>query len=439
MDAHTSPLEGIPGLHNRAMPQVVPLATIEPSLAETTAISGSGDGGTAPAGGPSPLTSGTWSVTRPAQQTIPEVKDHGETSPSAPRVLLAGTDTLDVGLYVEFDRTWPKLVARLAQFKRQARQTGGVLLGDARCLMLAGGKPNYPFLLHYPGFQLYLSRKDRPDGQTPNVYVSINAATLWHGGERDALALVQRELQDVALGTIHEVRISRADLSVDMLIPGGLDEAVIRRHGVGCPQAFRIIGSQDRLETYYRGSPDSPIQMRLYDKSLEIALHDKMWFLPLWGLTTNQDVWRVEFQLRRPCLHDLKINSADDWLAKRSTLWHYLTSSWFRLVLDDDAHVSRRTVHPLWRLVNDAASLFGDAATSCTRRQRRPSGDTSRLMKQFASLVVGYGARRRLGEMDEVLSLLQQELRECLDPATYRASYHRKSIMLGLDETRRAA
>ena len=122
--------------------------------------------------------------------------------------------------------------------------------------------------------------------------------------------------------------------------------------------------------------------MRLYDKSLEIAIHDKMWFLPLWGLDTNQDVWRVEFQLRRPCLHNLKINSVDGWLAKRSTLWHYLTSSWFRLVLDDDAHVSRRTVHPIGnsmrydpaiirRVQATASRLLAGLTNQCTRPMRQ--------------------------------------------------------------------
>jgi len=58
-------------------------------------------------------------------------------------------------------------------------------------MVLPGGKPNYPFLVQYPGFQLYLSRKQRPEEPTPNVYVSVNAQTLWHLGERDAIDLVE--------------------------------------------------------------------------------------------------------------------------------------------------------------------------------------------------------------------------------------------------------
>ena len=133
--------------------------------------------------------SGALSVTRPAQISI----NCGEV-----RVLLAGIDTLDFGMYVEFDGSWPKIVRKLAQLKAQARGTTGCVIGGGRCAVLPSGKPNYPFHLQYPGFHLYLSRKSRPDGETPNVFVSLKSELLWHRGERAAIELVQQELADLA-------------------------------------------------------------------------------------------------------------------------------------------------------------------------------------------------------------------------------------------------
>ncbi len=98
------------------------------------------------------------SVTRPAQISV----DYWEPRIQECRVLLAGTDSLDFGMFVEFDARWSRIVAKLAQLKRAARGTTGRVVGGGRCLVLPGGKPNYPLSCAVSG----LSALPVPQGST---------------------------------------------------------------------------------------------------------------------------------------------------------------------------------------------------------------------------------------------------------------------------------
>lgn len=279
---------------------------------------------------------GTLSVTRP-QQISPEIS-HPLVSEC--RSLLAGIDTLDFGMYVEFGTSWQKIVAKLRQLKAKARGTPGIVIGD-RCLVLPGGKPNYQFHLQYPGFQLYLSRKSSPDGETPNVFVALNSETLWHCGERESIELVQRELRDVAPGTVQQCRMSRCDLAADLLIPGGISDRFIREHLVSYANEGRILTKNDAMQTQYIGGTSSDISLRIYNKSTEIRCNDKLWFLTLWDVPETAEVWRFEFQIRRPALKAFQNNSLDDLLQKRAGLWQYLTTDRLSLRLNDNENSTR--------------------------------------------------------------------------------------------------
>lgn len=380
-----------------------------------------------PGEGPAALAGGTCSVTRPSQNSSGEVQ-----------VLLAGIDTLDFGIFVEFGASWPKMVTRLKQLKNAAR-TKDVVLGGGRCQVAAGGKPNYPFLLQYPGFQLYLSRKARPDGQTPNLYISLKAETLWHLGEQAAIDLVLAELQDLAPGAVRECRMSRCDLAVDLQIAGGLDDRLLRDHAVSQSDQYQFMLKKNRLETFYVGAKDSPIQLRIYDKSVETIKKEKFWFLPLWGLELNVDVWRVEFQLRRPFLKSCGIDSLEQLLQARGVLWSYLTGTWFSLRAEDNAHVSRRSILQFWEVVQGAFSSLETDAEPLRRQSPKPSPDPSRVIQQAASLLVGYGARRQLTDLGTAAHEFLQALQETLSENEFQIACQRKAIQLGVDLPREAA
>ncbi len=363
-------------------------------------------------------------VTRPALISGGEVEY---------RVLLAGIDTLDFGIYVEFDTSWPKIARKLAQLKAQARGTTGRIIDGGRCAVLPGGKPNYQFHLQYPGFHLYVSRKSRPDGDTPNVFVSLNSHFLWDQGERAAVVVVQKELSELAQGTIRECRMSRCDLAVDLLVPGGLTDGFIRDHAVSRAGEQRIVVKHSAMQTHYIGAPNSEISLRVYNKSIEILRSNKLWFLPLWGLVENANVWRFEFQVRRPMLDACQINSLEDLLTKRGELWRYLTESWFSLRLHDDENATRRTVHPLWGTLQGCAERLGPRGEPLRRVRCLPSTDSQCVMKQAASRLVGFAARERLSEFDDALMKLCEALRCEFQDRNFVEECQLKAIQLGIN------
>lgn len=394
--------------------------TCEDTTSPAAAAGGAGTEGPAAA-----ANGGTFSVTRPA--------NNSEVEAEVPRLLLAGLDTLDFGVFVEFDARWPKIMAKLAKLKRAARTTGSTVIAGGRCAVLAGGKPNYPYLVQFPGFQLYLSRKELPEGQTPNVYVSLNSQTLWHLGEREAVALALTELEALAPGQVQECRMSRCDLAADLLIPGGLSFEFVKAHAVGQSQRFQSYIDGDKLETLYNGSSSAPVQLRLYDKSLEISLKDKAWFLPLWGLASNGNVWRFEFQLRREFLKSCGIDSLDDLLARRAAVWSYLTGVWFSLRLQDNENATRRRLHPLWEVVQSASERLGSQSEPVTRARRSPSLETVHIEQQAKRNLIGFAARRKCTDFATAARELIDSLRKQMTDGEFETACQRKAIQVGID------
>ncbi|HUQ70901.1 MAG TPA: hypothetical protein VM165_15340, partial [Planctomycetaceae bacterium] len=349
-----------------------------------------------------------------------------------PRVLLAGTDSLDFGVYVDFDRHWPKILTRLAQLKRKAKGNAGKIIADGRCAILPGGKPNFPFHFQYPGFQLFLSRKRQPDGNTPNVFVRLNSEFLWHHGERSAIKQVLAALAELAGGTVRECRMSRCDLAVDVWLPERLTDGFLRSHAVTRTRSMRLYLEGDDLQTLYVGAADGDVQLRCYDKSAEIVHSSKDWFLPLWGLTVNFGVWRFEFQVRRAMLKSCGINSLDDLLTKRGDLWRYLTEEWFLLRLPDNANVTRRTPHPLWQMVQGCVERFGPVTEPLQRRKAEPATGAEPLRKQLANKVVSFSARNQIVNLQEALQDVNQALTEEFAARNFTEECQRKAIKLGI-------
>ncbi len=233
--------------------------------------------------------------------------------------------------------------------------------------------------------------------------------------------------------------MSRCDLAVDLLLPGGLTDDFVRRLAVSHVGKHRVFTNLDRLETLYVGATDSDILLRIYDKSAEVAHREKFWFLPLWGLKENADVWRFEFQIRRPVLKASGILTLDDLMTRRADLWRYLTDVWFTLRLADNQNATRRTVHPLWQIVQQCAERFGSTTEPIQRQQPRPSLDPRRSVRQAAGALVGYAVRKELTTLEAALQALSDDLRQEFQARHFGEEWQRKAIQLGVQSDREAA
>ena len=275
------------------------------------------------------------------------------------KFLLCGIDSLDLGLYVIWGSGWKRRLLSLNKKKQQARKQGGLLIrlpSGRICIFKPGGKDeNYRFHLQFEAYNLYIGKAARP-GSSPNVYLSLNAKTLWFNGIETALSWVTEDLKAIGGGSVQYVKVSRVDLCADFWVPGGLSYEFLQSHKVTSHvKKNNIALDNDNMETYYVANKMSPIQLRMYNKGVEVRQKGgvKLWFQELWKRESTEDIWRIEFQVRRPALKQFGINSLDDLKEKKAGLWHYLTSKWFSLRLPDNAKAERKTIHPFWCAVQE--------------------------------------------------------------------------------------
>jgi len=276
---------------------------------------------------------------------------------------LCGIDSLDLGLYVAWGSGWKRRLHVLDKKKQQARKKDGLLINlpsGRICNFRPSGKgENYRFHLQFEAYNLFIGKAERP-GSSPNVYLSINAKTLWFNGIETALSWITEDLKAIGGGSIQFIQVSRLNICCDFWIPSGLSYEFLSSHKVTHSKKGKLYwGDKDEMESYYIGDEDAPIRVRLYNKGIEVHLNGgaKLWFLELWKRESTENIWRTEFQLRRKAIKEFGINSIDDLKEKKAGLWHDLTSKWFSLRLLDNEKAERRTIHPYWCAVQECFQL----------------------------------------------------------------------------------
>jgi len=332
------------------------------------------------------------SVTRHAQITERIVEDGGIVA----KLLLCGVDTLDVGLYVKWLYGWNQLQREFEVHKSAAEGKEAVPwrhFGPCEAVFYPSGKPpQYRYHFQIPMVGHFFVGKSRKAHKSPNVYASLSAEAIWNGGVENVGSILNEVIKQLD-GQIDSSKVSRCDLCADFLIRGGLTDRFIREHRVSHSDKQSFHADGNRLETYYLGSKRSPIQLRIYDKAKEIhEKSKKFWFKELWGVDELEDIWRVEFQLRRTALKQFGIEGTETLKVKLPGLWRHLTTEWFSLRIRDDSNTSRQSFHPWWFQVQECAGEFGQwMPVSRVQRATRPQ-DISQLASMVAGYLVSYAA-----------------------------------------------
>ncbi|MGA2782862.1 MAG: plasmid replication initiation factor [Smithella sp.] len=348
--------------------------------------------------------------------------------------LLSGIDSLDLGLFVTWGANWKQRLKILDKKKLQARKKGGLLISlpsGRTCIFKPGGKgENYRFHLQFEAYNLFIGKAAKP-GSSPNVYLSINSKTLWLDGIETALSWIAEDIKAIGGGTIKFIQISRVDLCCDFFIPGGISYEFIRYHKVTRNKKSRAIFGKDKLETNYVGSVKSPIELRVYDKGVEVEKGGtKLWFIDLWKSESTENIWRVEIQLRRPALKQFGINCIDDLKTKKNALWQNLTTRWFSLRLPDNEKVERRTIHPFWQAVQNC---FGQNTGNEIERIYRP--ETTAPEDWYLSHIDGclssLAALRGIKNRDTAINELQKLLNKRNNEQEFETACIKKAIQRG--------
>lgn len=181
-----------------------------------------------------------------------------------------------------------------------------------------------------------------------------------------------------------------------------------------------------RKKKYYDDSPDytgfvigakGDISLRMYNKTLEIESKNKLWFKDIWSKkdwNKDKDVWRVEFQLKKPALNSYGIKSVEDFISKEKALWHTLTTKWFRINMShkNRKNISRNEVKRKWKKVQKNEDLETDKFLV---RSYEKKGDLNIYTNAIAGYITSYAALRNIKDkttvIDEIEELLDNHLK----------------------------
>jgi len=279
------------------------------------------------------------------------------------KIINCGIDTLDVGLYVEWDDDWEERLDLYDGRKALASGTDGIPIEIPPVrmhLFLPSGKaPNYRYHLQFPEYHLYIGISQTPKNNTPNAYASFNSEAIWSMGIIEVVKCLWLDLHAMG-GEFKNLKPSRCDLCVDLHIPGGLSREFIESFKISRSRKTNDFMDSGKLETFYVGAKSAPIILRIYNKGVEIKTKatEQRW-LNIWGVEDSTDMWRFEFEVKRTALKQFNINTFLDLENAIADLWRYLTEEWFSLRYHDNEKSERRTVHPMWLDVQNCGEQFG--------------------------------------------------------------------------------
>lgn len=234
--------------------------------------------------------------------------------PESLRFLIFGHDTVECSYYasprsacaIDFD----KLAAAREGLRLAAqKEDREIELGGAAFLLRPNGtQTGYPFVISNPDMTICLGPNN-----DPAFFVKYHSAALWRQGIAALHAKFGAWLHAIGFETYKAETLARVDLTFDYLVPDvDFDE-----------EAFVSLATKD-AQHRSRGSiqglrfGQDDVVLRIYDKVAEIEEQShKTWFFPLWGV--SNDVWRIDWQVRKDMLHRFSIRSIETLLSQQAT------------------------------------------------------------------------------------------------------------------------
>ena len=349
------------------------------------------------------------------------------------KILSQGMDTLDLGFGIFWGDGWDALSEEWEEKKKEAAGKNEILwrkIHEESVYICPSGKPPmYRYHLETEWGHVYIGKTASPR-KDPNVYVSFYAWRLWQDGWRKCLVQTAKMFRALG-GRIRYIKPSRVDLCIDCHVPSGMTKNFILTHLVALSRKWNCYCTGGTLETFYLSNKKNAVQLRIYDKTLKAT---KDGILPLfwgvWKAQPSENVWRFEFQMRRPFLHQWKIETIADLQANVGTLWKHLTEDWCSLRLPDNPNQTRRTVHPFWADIQNRASFFG-GMRPLSRETKLEQPDMAWHVAHIEGCLTTFGAMRGDVSIDEALQDLTDVFHKRKPSEVYDAAIQLKAFKTG--------
>lgn len=357
--------------------------------------------------------------------------------PNNLELLLHGFDSVYCSYYLKATGRNALDFGKLAEQQESIRQSKRktplpITLGNSDFLLKPyGTKSGYPFVIENGDFNIQLGEYNKP-----NFFVQFYSQALWR---ESAYLLHDKFLQwaaSVGLTPYQPESLSRVDYCFDYHLPV-IDFNEDSFKSTAAKDSKHRGNRKDQTFTFGAGGD---IMLRVYDKVAEIKQKsDKVWFYTLWG--QDEDVWRIEWQVRKAVLKDMTIATFDDLRNQIGDLLRYLSTEHTTLrTPTDDSNSSRWPLHTLWAdLLKRIAELN---SLGISRIHGQNSVLEERMMRMAISL---YGYLKRIAavhcvqtgkdmiDMDEALKVISGSIRQLHDPLAWQIDVERRirEIRLG--------
>ncbi|MCI5158779.1 MAG: hypothetical protein D3906_10145, partial [Candidatus Electrothrix sp. AUS1_2] len=366
--------------------------------------------------------------------------------------LSIGFDRLKYGLHVQFPKD-QKFFDELGESKRHAQE-----LHTSVPVSLKGFEED-GWTMHTTGrsggFTFHISRADvhvfvsvrKNFMETPNLWIDIGSVSCWNPGYRETIDTIYRLVRAYGgkifkngLSEVHPcadcIGLELSDLGIqnpDLWITRANKFHFFydRREftGISMKQSEGLLGLSDdkmidtvgSLHESGLSAGEGDISLRVYNKVLELKRDGakQSVFASVWGKEeyNNVPVTRVEFQLRRPVLRQLKVDTLEDLFEKIDGIWAYCVGDWAMFCETspdrDNRHQDRAPVHPWWVVLQ---SIDWGSYSPVSRRRILPQKDKYQLADQMIGCALSLAATERCPvDVDSIVDYLQRFVAEwCL-------------------------
>lgn len=269
--------------------------------------------------------------------------------------------------------------------------TASVNLGDHLFLVRPSGRGRFAFVLEDNWFSLQVA--SAKSIELPMVLAQIRSEFLTDVGPERAIASLSMLVEQI--GDVCEpAKINRVDLFADFTSTLDLTSLPGSHWVKRCKK--RSIHEEGDQVTGVSFGAGNEVSARLYDKTREILKSRKDYLRPLWahaGWNAVEQVWRLEFQIRREGLPEPMHGSAASALSLTGNLWTYLCEDWLRLAVpsDSDDTRARWPTHPAWLELARLWEARPDAPPMTRVPKTRPPSDDQLFLHGISGLTAFMG------------------------------------------------
>lgn len=354
---------------------------------------------------------------------------------SATQVLRTGIDSLYLTYRGEMSQ---ETAIRLEELKELARSERGSDISLAQfsagyqLLEVRGnGRHPYAYVLIDGWFRLELAKEDAKF--LPMAYCRIASTLLTSMGHEAALVALNDAIKEI--GAPHGgPNVSRIDVCVDFTSDCPLDQ--LSEHEFVTKARSFSRHTAARQFSGFSFSAGSPTSARLYNKSLEMQTknHPRPDLEEIWlknGWDGEQNVWRLEFQVRRATLAAFNLVPYSTIKKALPELWAYCTLNWLRHTLPNssDSTQSRWPTSALWKTLQLADwGAPSERSLSRTYPDKGRSPSDNSLFVNGLSTLTSYAAREGYFQMGEVMEAYMKAARYFHDNRAQKS----KEIGLGM-------